>query len=117
MSPNLHSGSIYWNTLTPSDFEKLIFFLLDDMGFKNLEWRKGGEGISATDGGRDLEAAYARIGPDDTLTFEEWWIEVKYRSQTLQPHTVQRAVLNAAGRPAVDVFAIVVIDRCILYHP
>jgi hypothetical protein len=107
MSSNLADESLDWHPLTPSDFEKLIFFLLDDMGFKNLKWRKGGEGISATDGGRDLEATYAKIEPDDALRLEQWWIEVKYRSHTLEPDSVQKAVLNTAGRRTVDVFVIV----------
>ena len=33
------------------------------MGFKTLEWRKGGEGIYSTDGGRDLEAIYTSLEP------------------------------------------------------
>lgn len=96
-----------WELLNPEEFENLVFFLLDDMGFKNLEWRKGGKGTSAVDGGRDLEATYAKLEPDDTLSIEKWWIEVKYRRQTLATDSIQKSVLNASGRQTVDVFAIV----------
>lgn len=96
-----------WNRISPADFENLIFFLLDDMGFKNLEWRKGGEGISSTDGGRDLEATFTKIEPGDRVELEKWWIEVKYRSKNLSPRIVKESVLNSVGRDGVDVFTIV----------
>ncbi len=94
------------DNLRPDNFEKLAFYLLDDMGFKNLEWRKGGEGVSATDGGRDLSGKYAKVEPDDSIVIENWWIEVKHRSNTLKKSTVQSIVLNSAARKDVDVFAI-----------
>ena len=94
------------DNLRPDDFEKLAFYLLDDMGFKNLEWRKGGEGVSATDGGRDLSGKYAKVEPDDSIVIENWWVEVKHRSNTLKKSTVQSIVLNSAARKDVDVFAI-----------
>jgi hypothetical protein len=94
------------NNLHPDEFEKLAFYLLDDMGFKNLEWRKGGEGVSATDGGRDLSGKYAKVEPDDSIIIENWWIEVKHRSDTLKKSTVQNIILNATARKDVDVFAI-----------
>lgn len=95
-----------WELLSPADFEKLVFFLLDDMGFKNIEWRKDGEGISSTDGGRDLEATFTRIEPGDIVELEKWWVEVKYRSGNLAPATVKESILNAAGREGIEVFAI-----------
>ena len=48
--------SLDFSDITPEDFENLVFHLLDEMGFSNIQWRKGGPGNSATDGGRDLEA-------------------------------------------------------------
>jgi len=94
------------DNLHPDEFEKLAFYLLDDMGFKNLEWRKGGEGVSATDGGRDLSGKYAKVEPDDSILIENWWVEVKHRSNTLKKSTVQSIVLNSAARKDVDVFAV-----------
>lgn len=106
MSETVSSHPIDFSSVSPEQFERLVYFLLDDMGFKNIEWRKGGNGISATDGGRDLEATYTKIGPDDQLIVEKWWVEVKYRSHVLAPETVHDIVLNAAVRPKVDVLAI-----------
>lgn len=94
------------SNLQPDEFEKLAFYLLDDMGFKSLEWRKGGEGVSATDRGRDLAGKYAKVEPDDSIAIENWWIEVKHRSHTLIKITVQSIIINATARRDVDVFAI-----------
>lgn len=92
--------------LPPEEFEKLAFYLLDDMGFKNLEWRKGGEGVSATDGGRDLSGIFAKVEPDGSLTIENWWVEVKHRSNTLKKSSVQKIVFNSTAYKDVDVIAI-----------
>ncbi len=104
---NVSATTINWDTIKPEKFEELVYFLLDDMGFKNLEWRKGGEGISATDGGRDLEAIYSNIGPGDILSVEKWWFEIKYRSKTLAPAEIQKIITNAVGRVGVDTLVIV----------
>lgn len=101
------ADNIDLNLITPEEFEKLIYFLLDEMGMKNIEWRKGGEGISATDGGRDLECEFYNLYPDGTMRKERWWVEVKYRSKTLQTSKVQEVILNALGVPELDVIIIV----------
>lgn len=88
------------------DFENLIFHLLDEMGFSNLTWRKGGEGNSATDGGRDLEATFWTVLP--ALSKEEkYWFEVKHRANQLEKSQVQSAVLNASGNNSKDNIVIV----------
>jgi hypothetical protein len=96
-----------WEAITPEGLENLVYGLLDDMGFKNIRWLKGGEGISSTDGGRDLEAIHANLAPGDEYLLEKWWVEVKYRSKTLPIETIERTVLNSFGRPDVDVLLIV----------
>lgn len=107
MNSDLIQSPINWKQISPTNFENLVFFLFDDMGFKNLEWRKGGEGISSTDGGRDLEAIYTNLEPGDIVTLEKWWIEVKYRSKNLSSTAVKESILNATGREGVSIFAIV----------
>jgi hypothetical protein len=83
--------------LDPVDFERLIFYLLDEMGFTNISWRKGGEGNTATDGGRDLEANYWRIDSSGSRE-ENYWFEVKHRSQQLKKDVVQATVINSCGQ-------------------
>ncbi len=103
---NLFIEDINWTLLDPEKFEKLIYFLLDSIGMKNIIWRKGGPGVSATDGGRDLECEDHIIGPDGSVRTEKWWIEVKYRTNTLEKTKVQKTLINAHGFPDVDVIGI-----------
>ena len=90
-----------FSEISPVDFENLIFHLLDEMGFSNLTWRKGGEGNSATDGGRDLEATFWTVLPSVSKE-EKYWFEVKYREKQLEKSQVQSTILNAAGNNNKD---------------
>ncbi|MBU6954548.1 restriction endonuclease [Hahella sp. HN01] len=95
-----------FSNTTPEDFERLVFHLLDEMGFSNLSWRKGGEGNSATDGGRDLEATFWTVKPIYSAE-EKYWFEVKYRKKQLAKSNVQKTVLNAAGHRSKDNLVII----------
>lgn len=90
-----------FSKINPVDFEKLVFHLLDEMGFSNLIWRKGGEGNSATDGGRDLEATFWTVSPAASKE-EKYWFEVKHRSNQLEKSQVQSTILNASGNNSKD---------------
>lgn len=95
-----------YSDISPVEFENLVFHLLDEMGFSNLSWRKGGEGNSATDGGRDLEATFWTVLPAKSKE-EKYWIEVKYRKKQLEKSQVQKTVLNASGNNLKDNILIV----------
>ncbi len=97
---------IDWSLIDPEKFEKLIYFLLDSIGMKNIIWRKGGSGVCATDSGRDLECENHIIEEDGSIKIEKWWIEVKYRTNTLKKMKVQETLINAVGYPDVDVICI-----------
>jgi hypothetical protein len=56
-------ASIPFATLKRRDLEECVYWLLDAMGAKDLEWRTGGSGDGAADGGRDLEAHLGRWAP------------------------------------------------------
>jgi len=103
---NLLIEDIDWTLIDPEKFEKLIYFLLDSIGMKNIIWRKGGRGVSATDGGRDLECKKHIIEQDNSIKKEKWWIEVKYRTNPLKKMKVQETLINAVGYPDVDVICI-----------
>jgi hypothetical protein len=49
-------ASIPFADLKGKDLEESVYWLLDAMGAKDLEWCTGGTGGGAADGGRDLEA-------------------------------------------------------------
>ncbi len=92
--------------ISPAEFENLVFQLIDEMGFSNGVWRKGGPGNSSNDGGRDLEASAWEIGPARSSE-KRYWFEVKFRSSNLEKREVQAAVLNAAGNNRKDHLVIV----------
>lgn len=95
-----------FSSIDPVEFEKLVFLLIDEMGFSNIQWRKGGEGNSATDGGRDLEATFWSIQPAVSKE-EKYWFEVKYRSGQLEKSKVQNTILNASGNNSKDKLVII----------
>ena len=76
------------------------------LGAKDLEWRLGGSGQGATDGGRDLEAHVFVPSPDGEITRQKWWLEAKGRSETVKPAIVKTAVANASGRADLDVLIV-----------
>ena len=98
--------SLSFADISPAEFENLIFHLVDEMGFSNLVWRKGGEGNSATDGGRDLEATFWRIEPVTSHEMK-FWYEVKYRTNQLERSQVQKAILDASASQNIDCLVIV----------
>ena len=95
-----------FSDISPVDFENLVFHLIDEMGFSNLHWRKGGEGNSATDGGRDLEATFWSVQPAGS-TEDKYWFEVKFRSSALEKQQVQSTVLNATSGKELNHLVIV----------
>ncbi len=54
------------------DLEECVYWLLDAMGAKDLEWRTGGKGGGAADGGRDLEANFYTPGVDGEVEAKKW---------------------------------------------
>jgi Restriction endonuclease len=88
-------AQIPFSDLKGSDLEECVYWLLDAMGAKDLEWRTGGTGGGAADGGRDLEARFHVPAVDGELEAQRWWIECKGRSSTVNPDEVKSAVNNA----------------------
>ena len=86
--------------LKRKDLEECVFWLMDAMGAKDLEWRLGGTG--ASDGGRDLEAQFYASGADGEIESQRWWIECKGRKGTVEPDEVKSAVNNALAKEGLD---------------
>lgn len=95
-----------WERLKGKDLEELLYWLLDSMGAKDLEWRIGGTGQGTADGGRDLELSFYVSSPDGDLIKQRWWVEAKGREATVEASEVKAAVNNAAGKSDVDVILI-----------
>jgi hypothetical protein len=106
MSQLVIPSNIPWADLKAKDLEECLYWLLDEMGAKDLEWRLGGSGGGTADSGRDLEAHFYMSSPDGELTRQRWWIEAKGRSHTVEPAVVKESILNARGVASVDVLLI-----------
>jgi hypothetical protein len=103
-TPLVLPTEIRWETLKSKELEEALYWLIDSLGGKDLEWRLGGAGQGAADGGRDLEATFFSNEVDGELVPQVWWIEAKGRKKTLEIGAVQQAIRNASER--VDVLVI-----------
>ena len=104
--PFVVPSEIPFEYLRGHDLEECLYWLLDAMGAKELEWHVGGRGSGAADGGRDLEAHFLTPTPDGEIVQQKWWIEAKGRSGTVEPCDVKAAVLNAGNRSDLDVLIV-----------
>jgi Restriction endonuclease len=95
-------ASIPFAGLKGHDLEECVYWLLDSMGAKDLEWRTGGSGGGAADGGRDLEAAFYTPTVDGEIEAQKWWIECKGRTGTVEPDQVKSTVTNALAIEGLD---------------
>lgn len=95
-------ASIPFEDLKAADLEECVYWLLDAMGAKDLEWRTGGKGGGAADGGRDLEASLFVPDSDGELVEQKWWVECKGRKGTVDPDDVKSAVNNALAYKGID---------------
>jgi hypothetical protein len=100
-------ASIPFENLKGKDLEECVYWLFDAMGAKDLEWRTGGGGSGAPDGGRDLEAHFYTPGADNEIESQTWWIECKGSGRTVDPDQVKSAVVNAQMRSDLDYIVIV----------
>jgi hypothetical protein len=100
-------ASIPFAELKGKDLEECLYWLMDAMGAKDLEWRTGGTGGGAADGGRDLEAHfYTPAAADDNIDPQVWWIECKGRTGTVDANEVKNAVVNAQATDKLDCIVI-----------
>lgn len=69
------------NHLAPARFEELCVDLLQELGLKNISWRKGTDlDASPADQGRDIECELYRLSVDGTMEVEKWFVECKHYS-------------------------------------
>jgi hypothetical protein len=101
-------ASIPFADLKSKDLEECLYWLLDAMGAKDIEWRVGGCGGGAADGGRDLEANFyiPALAEDGGVEPQVWWIECKGRTGTVDPNEVKSAIINAQAQSNLDCIVI-----------
>ncbi len=95
-------AEIPFEHLKAKDLEECLFWLFDAMGAKNLEWRSGGTGGGAADGGRDLEAHFYSPSDPSGEDHQVWWVECKGRAKTVDSDEVKSAVNNSLAFEQVD---------------
>ena len=89
------------NHLDETEFENFCYDLLKELGFVNINWRKGtGLPSSPSDGGRDIECQLLREEIDGSKYLEYWFIECKHYQKGVPPEKIQATLSWAnAGRP------------------
>jgi hypothetical protein len=97
-----------FDRLSATDFEEFCFELLTEIGFINLDWRKGtGKASSPADSGRDIEAIYERVDVDRTKSHEKWFIDCKHFKSGVGAKELTNLLTWAeAERPDVALFIV-----------
>jgi hypothetical protein len=88
------SNKFTLNRLSDTEFEEFCYDLLKELGFINLNWRKGtGKTSSPSDSGRDIEAQKISIDDVDGETIlENWFFECKHYTKGIPPEKIQGAL-------------------------
>lgn len=92
-----------FENLSEVKFEEFCFDLLKELGFINVDWRKGtGFNSSPSDQGRDITASFLRTDPAGEKVSEKWFIECKHYKNGVPPDKISSAITWAeAERPDV----------------
>lgn len=96
-------SKLIFDGLDGSDFEEFCFELLQELGFINIDWRKGtGLDASPADRGRDIVAQWDQTEVDGSNHRETWFIECKHHKRGVPPEKLQSLLTWAnADRPQV----------------
>jgi len=97
-----------FDALDPPDFEEFCVSLLGELGFVNIDWRRGSpRGGGAPDGARDIEADLVTKDVDDETRLDPWFIDSKHYGKAVPPSALEPTLAWAnAERPAVALFLV-----------
>jgi hypothetical protein len=97
-----------FNGLSDTEFEEFSYDLLEELGFVNLDWRKGtGKKTSPSDSGRDIVAYLQRADVDKTKRNEKWFVDCKHYRKGVPAKELDSLLTWArAERPDVALFII-----------
>jgi Restriction endonuclease len=83
-------GSISFANLDETDFEEFCYDLLFQLGFVNIDWRKGTpKKASPADRGRDIVAQLEHVDVDGHKYFDTWFIDCKHYKRGVPPEALQ----------------------------
>jgi Restriction endonuclease len=87
--------------MNETEFEEFCFELLRELGFINLDWRKGtGLAASPSDSGRDIVAQLPREELDGRQYFETWFVDCKHYKRGVPPDKVSGLLAWATAERA-----------------
>ena len=106
MKPPKHRLS--FSKMSDTEFEEFTYDLLEELGFVNLDWRKGtGKKTSPSDSGRDIIAHLPRRGVERTKRTEKWFVDCKHYEKGVPARDLQNMLAWAqAERPDVALFIV-----------
>jgi|SRR6185437_7382530 len=78
--------------LSPTEFEELVYDLLGEEGFFNLEWRDGG-----ADGGRDIVATSSQTDASGFRADAKWFCDAKLYSSGISFDVIPSAMSKATA--------------------
>jgi Restriction endonuclease len=75
--------------MNETEFEEFCFSLMRELGFVNLDWRKGtGHASSPSDSGRDIVAQWPREDVGGRQYHETWFVDCKHHKRGVPPAKV-----------------------------
>lgn len=78
-----------YDDMTDTQFEEFCFELMQELGFVNVDWRKGtGLNASPADGGRDIVAERHITDVDGTVHVERWFVDCKKYAKGVPPDKI-----------------------------
>lgn len=94
--------------ISATDFEEFCLELLRELGFVNLDWRKGTPRASSpADSGRDIVGYVDRTDVDRTRNREKWFIDCKHYKSGVPAKELSNLLAWAeAERPDVALFIV-----------
>ncbi|TJZ95068.1 restriction endonuclease [Actinacidiphila oryziradicis] len=90
-----------YDDMNETQFEEFCFELMRDMGFVNLDWRKGtGLAASPSDSGRDIVAQLPREELDGRHYLETWFVDCKHYQRGIPPDKITSLLAWATAERA-----------------
>ncbi|MDX3205143.1 restriction endonuclease [Streptomyces scabiei] len=78
-----------YDDMTDTEFEEFCFELMRELGFVNVDWRKGtGLNASPADGGRDIVAERQVEEFDGSVHLERWFVDCKKYKKGVPPDKI-----------------------------
>ncbi|MGW0915828.1 restriction endonuclease [Streptomyces sp. NPDC002784] len=97
-----------YDDMADTQFEEFCFGLMQELGFVNVDWRKGtGFNASPADHGRDIVAERSIEEFDGTHHVERWFVDCKHYKQGVPPDKIAGLLTWAAAERA-DVALVIV---------